>query len=254
MARVSWTDEALENLQTEINRVPLVVVFEVKSAVKLAAFLTGLRGFVDGTAPGMVTWTEHEDTGRRFVEIGANEAVGEDISIFYATTPRAWIVSLQREALLRALDRQSSPPAEGQPADPWLGRSVALDLEGRGLSLLELLFEEELLRGVLHNSWSNLPILNEWKRRFPDEDPVLVHQRVFGERLECPGGGGYVWNETWHTLESKVFHHPGEPPAKADLKSMNALLPGVWRGLARARSGLTFEDEGLRARAEIRRN
>ena len=247
-------DEVFDGWQDDLNRIPLVLVVEVRSAIKLAAFLTSLRAFVDGTAPGMVSWTEREDAGRRFVEIGASEAVGEDMSLFYATTPKAWILSLQREALLRALDRQKAPPADGAPAETWLGRSVALELSGRGLPLLELLLDEQLSHGVLHNSWSNLPILDEWKRRYPDEDPVQVHQRVFGERLECPGGAGYVWNATWHTMESKVFRHPGEPPPKADLKSRDALLPDAWRGLVRARFGLTFEDEGLRARAEIRRN
>ena len=60
-------------------------------------------------------------------------------------------------------------------------------------------------------AWSNLPILNEWKRRYPDRDPVVLHEQFWQTRLVCPGGGKYVWNEKWQTMESTVFGHPGEP-------------------------------------------
>ena len=60
-------------------------------------------------------------------------------------------------------------------------------------------------------SWSNLPILNEWKRLFPNEDPVKVHERLWHVTLICPGGGKYVWNDQWHTMESTVYGHPGQP-------------------------------------------
>ena len=58
---------------------------------------------------------------------------------------------------------------------------------------------------------SNLPALNEWKRLFPDRDPVAVHREVWGVTLVCPGGGNYVWNEKYATMESTVYGHPGQP-------------------------------------------
>ena len=60
-------------------------------------------------------------------------------------------------------------------------------------------------------AWSNLPILNEWKRLYPDRDPVELHERVWKIRLICPGGGQYVWNDKYQTMESTVYGHPGEP-------------------------------------------
>ena len=59
--------------------------------------------------------------------------------------------------------------------------------------------------------WDNLPILNEWKRNIPDRDPVEVHRRLWDVELVCPGGGKYVWNEKYGTMESTVYGHPGEP-------------------------------------------
>lgn len=96
------------------------------------------------------------------------------------------------------------------------------------------------------NPWSNLPILNEWKRRFPDRDPVEVHRRFWNTELVCPGGGRYVWNEQWRTMESPVFGHPGEP--KPPVKFEAPLFP-----FAKANFGLTFELGGLRSRLELLR-
>ena len=60
-------------------------------------------------------------------------------------------------------------------------------------------------------AWSNLPILNEWKRRYPDQDPVALHEEFWQTRLICPGGGQYVWNDDWQTMESTVYGCPAAP-------------------------------------------
>ena len=57
----------------------------------------------------------------------------------------------------------------------------------------------------------NIPILNEWKRLFPGEDPVNLHQKIWQTHLISPGGGQYVWNDEWKTMESTVYGHPGQP-------------------------------------------
>ena len=57
-------------------------------------------------------------------------------------------------------------------------------------------------------AWANLPALNEWKRRYPDQDPVKVHERLWQTRLLDPAGGAYVWNERFQTMESTTYGHP----------------------------------------------
>ena len=95
-------------------------------------------------------------------------------------------------------------------------------------------------------SWANIPILNEWKRRYPDRDPVEVHEAYWQRKLVCPGGGRYRWNESWQTMESTVYGHAGEPK---DGPSWPASLARLSHG----NFGLTFQDDGLRARIQIRR-
>ena len=55
------------------------------------------------------------------------------------------------------------------------------------------------------------PILNEWKSKFPDRDPVQVHEAYFKETIACPGGQGYQWNEALRGMESVAFGHPEAP-------------------------------------------
>ena len=94
--------------------------------------------------------------------------------------------------------------------------------------------------------WDNLPILNQWKRLYPDRDPVAVHRQVWGVTLLCPGGGKYVWNEKYRTMESTVYGHPGQPKEGPP-------APPVLSGFASGDFGLTLENQGLRARVELRR-
>ena len=94
--------------------------------------------------------------------------------------------------------------------------------------------------------WNNLPILNEWKRLYPSQDPVKLHEQFWQTKLICPGGGHYVWNEKWQTMESSVYGHPGEPKA-----GPGKILPLA--NITGANFGLTFENQGLSAKAVLDR-
>lgn len=238
--------EALEALQDDVNSVPLAVAIAVRNPLKLALFLTGLRTFAEGTAPGMTDWKERMVGERRFVEI-SSPGMGEEFSLFYATTPTALILSLNEPTLLRAMEREERRRA-GEPGreTSWEGSHAVLQLTGRGLEILEVAFEGEVADTLRRGSWRNLPILNEWKRLHPELDPVALHERTFRELLACPGGGAYRWNDEWSTMESTVFGHPGAP------------LPGLrrppaWNDVAAVGFALTFEEDGLRVRAELAR-
>ena len=87
------------------------------------------------------------------------------------------------------------------------------------------------------SAWSNLPILNEWKRLYPDCDPVELHERVWNIRLICPGGGRYVWNDKYQTMESTVYGHPGEP-------KKGPLAAVALQQFSSGDFGLAFENQG----------
>jgi hypothetical protein len=244
-------DKTMQSLQSRLNEVPVVLDVEVGSALKLAAFLSTLRGFVETSSPGLLSWNTVQEGPHTFVEVRARVGLVPDFSLFYATTPEAWLVSFHRASLVRALDRLASrrgdagaaPPV---PAPAWLGESLALWISREGLRAFQTLSGESWVRALRQRSFAALPILDEWKRLFPDLDPALVHERVFGEHLLCPSGSEYAWDATWHTMYSPVYGSPATP--RTDF-----VLPAAWRAITRAGFGLTFEDTGLRARAEARR-
>jgi hypothetical protein len=116
-----------------------------------------------------------------------------------------------------------------------------VQVDAQALQILNRLAGDEFRSAMQSAAWGNLPILNEWKRRFPDQDPVDVHRRVWGTTLQCPGGGKYVWNEAFQTLESTAYGHPGEPKDGPS-------APPAMSTFGRANFGITFEHDGLRAR------
>ncbi len=119
-------------------------------------------------------------------------------------------------------------------------------IDRSAVALFGNLFHDDYTVEMQRRCWSNLPILNEWKHRYPDQDPVAVSERFSVVRPVCPGGGKYVWNERWQTMESTVYGHPGEPKPGPGLPP----LLGSFRDL---NFGITFEDDGLRSRVKLRR-
>lgn len=188
--------------------------------------------------------------------------VDRNFQLFTLAAKDQWLISLNEPLVKRAIDRQldresarakadrpdvANVARQGESPAPWLGEHLAFELSGQA---------SEALRGPAGvgyglqaqlASWSNLPILNEWKRRFPQEDPVALHERMWYVRLTCPGGGGYRWNEQYQTMESTLFGHPDQPRNPQP-------LPPIMSDLKRLGVGLTFENNGLRARGEWERN
>jgi hypothetical protein len=247
-------------LEKNFARLPVAVQVEVASPLKLTAFIVTLRGMVEQTVPGMVVWESLTYHDQPYVKISPTErAKGElppgtkEPALFYSISSDALIVTLHEDMLKRAIDRQierHKAKGDGKPlpagAKPWLGSSVALQFDQKAIHLLAGVFRNDYQEELRLHSWNNLPILTEWKRRYPDQDPVVLHEKYFQTRLVCPGGGKYVWNDKWQTMESTVYGHPGEPKKGPD-------VPFMLGGFSGFNFGLTFEEHGLRAKLDLPR-
>lgn len=257
-----WTDLAKAKdpnqfLQKNFGRLPLAIRAEVSNGLQLTAFLVALRGFIEQTAPDMTVWENLKHDGQSYVKISPSvKAKGQqpalaDAAIYYAASGSALLITPNEALLCRALDREAARAAAGNDhkpiattTQPWLGESLAIRGSGRAFDLLQAGARDAYQAHMQSLAWRNLPILNEWKRRFPAEDPQSVHERLWHTRLLDPAGGRYEWNEQWQTMESTNYGHPGEPkqgPASST----------VLRGLISASLGITFEDKGLRGRVEL---
>jgi len=243
-------------LQKNYPRLPVAIYCEVKNPLGLTAFLTTVRAFAEQTAPKMTIWESLEYSGQPYVKVTAQQSRAEgsvtNLCIYYAVTPSSLVLTLSEPVLKRALDRQHQL-ADKQNAgsnkllgNPWLGTNLCLRIDQSFVPILEALFRDEFRPAQQRLAWSNLPILNEWKRRYPAQDPVKLHEQFWQTTLVCPGGGRYVWNDRGQTMESTVYGHPAQPKNGPD-----KILP--FGGVTSANLGLTFENQGLSAKAILER-
>jgi len=266
---LAGNDEELEKfMRNNYHRVPVGLHAEVANGFQLAGFLAAGRAWLEQTSPGMFKWDTIQHDGETYVKVGpSDKARGRrrgpiDWAVYYAASGDGLIVSLDETVLRRALARQrkhreAEQVSEAEPSDkstgaktvarPWLGTSVALRADRQILQIVNDLSVHRYQRAMQREAWNNLPILNEWHRRYPAVDPVEFHERVWGIRLVCPGGGRYVWNPQWRTMESTVYGHPGEPKE-------GSVAPPVLEQFHSADFGLSFENNGLRARVELQRD
>jgi hypothetical protein len=256
-------DEIDKFFQKNAGRLPVAARIEVSNPLKLAVFLTTARAFIEQTSPGLTHWESLKYKEQPYVRItpakggrGVPQEM-ENLAIYYTSVGGALTITLSESVLQRAIDRaslpspsgrgtQGVPGGEGAGAEGWLGSNAALRVDRRILEIGNALGRRHYEELMQTQCWNNLPILNEWKRLYPDRDPVEVHRSVWGVELVCPGGGKYVWNEKLQTMESTVYGSPAAP-------KVGPPAPPVLGGFAEADFGLTFENQGLRARAALKR-
>ena len=245
-------------VETHIGQLPVAVAVDVKSGLKLTLFLTGVRAFINEAAPGMTVWQTVQHKEQPYVKIApSSQARGEipdeieDLAIYYRATGRQLLLTLNEDIIKRSIDRElekSEPASEEEPVvnKPWLGKNVALEISPNAATLFKTAIGPEYQQQMQRLCWSNLPILNEWHQRYPDHDPVELHQRFWQRRLVCPGGGEYRWNEELQTMESTLYGSPAAPGTGPG-------LPAAIDSIQSASFGLTFEENGLRTSLELQK-
>jgi len=245
---------------------PVVFMADVSNPFRLLGFLTAARAFVEASGPGMTLWTNHLHDGMPYVKISSTDeqdwAGLEEIALHYASYDRKLIISLSESSLQQTLARlkvkktaraeaKANAEEEGEEsgvdeekiASPsWGGRHLAI--HARELGFLERLSQSTYHAALERRSWAHLPILSEWKRMFPMEDPVAVHERYWKVRPVCPAGGEYRWNEEDQCMESSVLGHPGR-------RASDPKLPLLSEGIEDLALGITFEENGLRATGRV---
>jgi hypothetical protein len=234
---------------------PIALHAEVSSAIKLTAFLASVRAYIEQSSPGMAAWEARTYHDQPYVCVGLSEKAraesrGEGFDktkIFYVATPKALVITPNEDLLKRSIDRMAArakAPQKEVPAHPWLGKSLSMRFEKQALSLVNLAFSEKPEDAARHRALSNLPILTEWKRRYPDKDPLVIHQTFWGVRLTDPGAGSFVWDDQFKTMASTTYGHQGDP------KPGPELLEPV-KGIKSGDFGVTLEDQALRSKVVI---
>jgi len=256
VAKLNGPQEMEDFFEKNVHRLPVAVNVGVSSTLKLTAFLAGLRAFIEQSAPGMVVWETKQYKEQPYVKVSPSEKAKsgdawDKMSIYYVAGGDGLTVSINEDVLKRAIDRRiarreakkagKEAPRSGMP---WLGENLCVTVDERFVQLLKAGIADEYQQQMQRLAWSNLAVLNEWRRRFPDADPIKLHETFWQRRLICPGGGTYRFNEKWQTMESTVYGCPGDP-------KQGASLPAALSTVGSANFGLTFEKDGLRAKVEL---
>jgi len=256
--KIQDEDKIQEFLEENAYRLPIAANIEVKNSFKLITFLTGMRTFIEQSAPGMTMWETLKYKDQPYVKVSPSERSRsgnswDKMAIYYVASGKNLVVSISEDVLKRAIDRQlaRSEKVVGEEREPqagsqWLGENFCVTVDDRLLKLLHQGYGKMYHQQMQRLSWGNLAILNEWHARYADQDPVAIHQQNWQQKLICPGGGEYRWNERWQTMESSVYGHPGEP-------RRGTSLPTALQSIASGNFGQTFEENGLRARVELTR-
>jgi hypothetical protein len=199
LAVAKTTQEAQRFMERNFVRLPIALHCEVASAAKLTLFMAGLRGLLEQVAPEMLIWEALKHNDQPYVKISPTERARGDVplaaelNVFYAFWSDGLVVTLNENVLKRALDRRTAreeAKAEGKapPAPPkaWLGSSMALQFDGQAVERIGRLSSGDFQQTLQLRSWGNLPILNEWRRRYPGRDPASMSGTTIGRRWNRP--------------------------------------------------------------------
>ncbi|MDB4345719.1 hypothetical protein OAA45_00170 [bacterium] len=201
-------------IEDHLNRLPVGLRVSSKSPMKLAMFLTTLRSFSEQAAPGLLKWETRKYGDTAYVVVRTTDQTGlnMDINIHYAALTDAFLLSLNEDVLKRAISR--SLDREDTEKEEPSNRQVFAQAKISALKTYLDIIESDHLLKQQFASWAALPILNEWKKAFPDKDPIQVHADYFKEAIYCPGGQGFQWNEALGSMESVAFGLPAAPRGK----------------------------------------
>lgn len=221
---------------------PVVFQAELTDDKALTEWLKSFRRAYDNKAIAEFSSTEYKGITCTKVVV---TMLGQDPpQFYYAVTPKRFVLAFNEEALYPTLDRILASSAGG---NQWTGSSVNVQARQEMGGILQAIYRAERDSLMERAAWANIPILNEWRRRYGAESPVEIHEQIWGARLVCPGGGEYVWNDEYQTYESTVFGHPGIQKPRT--------LPDMYPDILGADFGLTFEGDadGLRAQMKLSR-
>lgn len=157
---------------------PLVLEIGSKDRDKLNDFLQGFRDRVPAEAIELKIrkhkkqeyWTLRERQPFLFQNMQLNLAACEN----------RLLLSIEEDALLRAIDRKP------QPQSNWNDANLAVKLDRRGLENLDMLLKPGVDRAVVEAKKRNGYIYEYYDRHSPGTLMQLVHKRIFGENLLKP--------------------------------------------------------------------
>lgn len=243
-----------------IREIPIGFFIPSKDNLRMTAFVVAIRSALQRFSPNMFQWEtiKHGEFEYVMGTVIQGTPVGqaEDMPrIYYVTTSKGLTISANRGVVQRVIDRHlvnKKPHAKDEPDDESkdphkLQPQLIMQATGKGAEIMTRTNYRSGLRRMNRIAWSNIPILNYLRSRYPDRDPHKVYSTLFGQTLMEPSGGEYVWDADLGTYVSSLQGYHLQP------KAGPAMSP-VLGPEDRIKTTISFQDRGLRATLNIEEN
>lgn len=256
-ARDPWNFQ----LNDLVDELPIALHVPSKDSLRLAAFLVGVRSLLSSSAPNMISWKTTKYKGYEYISGSPRDGSAAGV-LRYVSLPDGLTVSGNAGVIERTIDRfiakNDNPkrPAAAEPAkeegsfvepNERLDPQLAMQVTGKGIELMTQTNYDTGLQRLHRITWSNLPILNYLHDRFPEKDPLVVYETLFGQKLIEPTGGQYKWDEK--VLSYVSTHHGFQQEPKVG----PTMTPAIGKE-DQIRTTISFQDGGLRATLSVTDN
>ena len=230
------------------NEFPFAIEFDFDKPESMKNFLALVRAFTQQQLfeESKQTFKEIEYERRRF-EFGPNEI--EEFDLFICQYESKLFVSLSEQTMKNVISRIKSREEGTFKKDAprkWLGQNLAVQTNSKFYKAIEVLWRQYYRSELRDQTWRNFPILQEWKREFPDHDPFEFHRKYWYQKMLCAGGGDLVWDKKTDSPKSTVFGNPGK--ARIPMST-----PTPWRDFKSFDAGVTFDTGGIRGKMMLER-
>ncbi|QDT12754.1 hypothetical protein [Planctomycetes bacterium K23_9] len=279
MRRYEARDRWAFQFEELVNDLPIGFHVPSKDSLRLTAFVVAIRSLQSQFAPNTIRWgsAKYKEfeyvTGQPIDRIF--EGQEETPTLYYVTLPDGITLSGNQGVIERTIDRyikrsaaavrgkkdgnkKDAPKGDGndiatladdtEPAvvDPakLLNPQMVMNVTGQAA---EAMTQTNYRGGLLRThkiAWSNLPILNYLRSRYPDRNPMEVYSQLFGQTLVEPTGGDYLWNEQQATYYSSHHGYHLDPQA-------GPILANTFGDEDSVRTTFSFQNGGIRATMNI---
>ena len=224
--------------------IPISLLFDVDNKIGANTFLVTLRGMMESISPFAIASEPKFYDNKKYIKLilQTGGSTDEKFNIYYAVADDVLIFSLSEDVVKSLLDGKLCNKERKQSF--YEGANMAVKVDSGMINFIES--NGDLKKQIYNECWRNLPILNYYRNELGVQDPVAVHTKYWGETLECPAGGEYIWDDDYQTYTSTALGHPG------DIKTPDRLFG--FEGIEAFNSSLKFENDGIRVKAELKHN
>lgn len=248
-----WKDfdedqDAEEYFMKNFNQFPLAIEIKFDKPESMKTLRGFFRMFMDDYIAEESKPT-FKGIAYKKLELENNFGMPENANLFVLEHNSKLIVSLSEQTMkniiTRIKAREDGTFKKDEPRK-WLGQNLAVQTNSKFYKAIEVLWQQYYKSELKNQTWRNFPILQEWKREFPDQDPFEFHQKYWHQKMLCAGGGKLIWDKKTDAPMSTVFGNPSKP-------RIPMRTPTPWQGFKSFDAGVTFDTGGIRGKMMLER-